>query len=216
MQAWAPGHVSLSTRAGVRTGRQTAKGQIILLQTGTGLTEATSEATWFIHTICWGSNPPTLRCLWWGLFSLLRLCKIHSARRPLLLVLMLLVLILLPFVIPDSSRCLKGNQSKCRITPLHPLHHLDLTPILLHVAVSHCQISNMSVMHREMTESSTGFFFSPPLALCQPLPALSLPSSPWKLAMPQEKQEQLQDLGSPLWSPFSQGPLSPGPYSHLG
>lgn len=151
---------------------------MILLQTGNGLSEATSEATWFIYTICRGSNPSTLRCLWWVLFNLPRLCKIHSAHQQLLLVLMLLVLTLLPFVIPDSSRCLKGNQSKCRIIPLHPLHHLDLMPILLHVAVSHCQISNMSVLHREMTESSTGFFFPRHWPCASLLPALSLPSSP--------------------------------------
>ena len=150
-----------------------------------------------------------------GSLQFTRLCKIHSALQQLLLVLML-VLTLLPFVIPDSSRCLKGNQSKCNVTPLHPLHHRDLTPILLNVAVSHCQISNVSVLHCEMTESSTGLFFPRHWPCASLLPALSLPSSPWKLAMPQEKQEQLQDLGSPLWSPFSQGPLSPGPYSHLG
>lgn len=157
-------------------------------------------------------QPRTLRCLWWGLFSLPRLCKIHSAHRQLLLVLMLLVLILLPFVIPDSSRCLKGNQSKCRITPRHPLHHLDLTPILLHVAVSHCQISNMSVLHREMTESSTGFFFSPPLALCQPVACPQPPILPLKVGnAPRETRTaagfRLTSLKSLLTRTFVTWPL---------
>ena len=83
-----------------------------------------------------------------------------------------------PLALCDSSRYLKGNQSKCNVTPLHPLHHLDLTPILLNVAVSHCQISNMSVLHCEMTESSTGFFFPRHWPCASLLPALSLPSSP--------------------------------------
>lgn len=115
-------------------------------------------------------QPPNTQVPLVGSLQFTRLCKIHSALQQLPLVLML-VLTLLPFVIPaDISR---GISLSVTSHPLHPLHHLDLTPILLNVAVSHCQISNMSVLHCEMTESSTGFFF-PATGL---VPACCLPSA---------------------------------------
>lgn len=100
----------------------------------------------FIHVLSRGSNPdPQVSLV--GLFSVYRdRIKLHSTHQPFLPVLLLLVLILLPFAFPDFSKCLKGNQSKCRITSLHLLHHLDLTlQVSLDLTVLNPQISNVSV-----------------------------------------------------------------------